>query len=127
MNSNKVISLPADTALTAHTAVRLTDAGTVETAAAASTAVIGTALTDCADGDAADILLFGSHPIQYITASGAIALGAAVKLDAGGKVQDYAGSGTPIGNALQASAADGNIIRVLTSKIHNQDDAAAAS
>lgn len=128
MNSNNVISLVADAAVTAYTTVRLTASGTVETAAAASTAIIGTVLADGADGDTVDIALFGSHPVHYVTASGVIALGAAVKLDDSGKVQDYAGAGTAVGLALQAAAADGDIIRVLfDGGILSLDDAAAAS
>lgn len=127
MNSNNVISLDADGAITAHTFVRLTDAGTVETAAAASTAIIGTALQDTAENTQCDIALLGPYPVHYVVASGAVAVGAAVKLDNGGKVQDYAGAGTPVGNALEAATSDGDIIRVLLSTTLNPDDAAPAT
>ena len=128
MNANNVISLDADAALTAYRLVRLTASGTVEMAAAASKAIIGSVQEDTADGDAAAIRTAAAHPIQYICAAGAIAQGAAVKAAAGGKVQDYAGTGDIVGNALEAAAADGDVIRVLMAGTTvAADDAAAAS
>jgi hypothetical protein len=51
-----------------------------------------------------------------------------VKLNNSGKVQDYAGSGTAVGNALEASTADGDIVRVIFSaNVLTVDDAGAAS
>ena len=126
MNSNNVISLQADAAITGHTLVRLTTSGTVEPAGAASTAVIGTALQDTLDGSQCDIAVAGAFPVHYVVASGVIGVGAAVKSDAGGKIQDHAGTGTAIGNALEASTADGENIRVLLSNIVTEDAAAAS-
>lgn len=119
MNSNNVISLPADAAITAHSLVRLTTAGTVEHAAAASGAIIGTALQDTADGAMCDIALLTSFPVHYVRTGGAITVGALIKGDATatGKVITHGGAGTAIGIALSASGGDGQIIRCIMDAI----------
>lgn len=81
-------------------------------AAADSGKVLGVAATDAVSGDNVGVYLRPTG-IQQLVASGAIALGAKVVADTGGKVQTIASLTNPIGIALEAAAADLDVIDVL--------------
>lgn len=67
-----------------------------------------------ADGDVRAVLLRTAEGTAKCIAAGAIAAGAAVSTAASGKVNDTAATGSFIfGDALEAAAADGDIIEVL--------------
>lgn len=116
MNLNNVISLPANAALTAYTAVKLLSTGKVDAAGAADK-VIGVVLQDCdpATKPIADIHLINGTGIMYMNTGSAtaIAAGDEVEQAASGKVVKF-NSGTKVGVALQPSSAADTTIRVLT-------------
>lgn len=117
MNPNPIISLPvkASTALVAHRRVKVGTGAKVEYAGASDTS-IGTVLQDCdatvPDRAQAAVHLRGNG-INYVTYGTATALTAGDELvgAANGKVTK--GSSSPIGVALEAATADGDIIRAI--------------
>jgi len=94
---------------------RLVDASTarnVAPAAADSAKVVGVAATDVVSGDR---VLVYCRPtgVHQLVASAAIAVGAKVIAATGGKVATIGGGSNPIGIALEAAAADLDVIDVL--------------
>lgn len=81
-------------------------------AGADSAKVVGVAAVDAVNGDR--VLVFTrAGGVQRLTASAAIAAGAKVISAAGGKIATVGAGTNPIGIALQAAAADGDVIDVL--------------
>lgn len=81
-------------------------------AAADSAKVLGVASVDTTSGDSVGVFLRPTG-VHQLVASGAIALGAKVVAATGGKVQTIASNSNPIGIALEAAAADLDVIDVL--------------
>ncbi len=81
-------------------------------AGADSAKVLGVAATDAVSGDSVGVYMRPTG-VQQLTASGAIAIGAKVVAAAAGKIQTIASNSNPIGIALEAAAADGDVIDVL--------------
>ncbi|MFZ5896820.1 MAG: capsid cement protein [Myxococcota bacterium] len=78
------------------------------TATTADTDVpVGVTAANVPDGTNGDLCVRGRHPV---TASGAIASGARIAPDAGGKVKAAAAGDAVIGHAVDAAAADNDII-----------------
>lgn len=73
---------------------------------------IGTVERDCVSGDQVSVRLRNAQGSTKMIAGEALAAGATVYGAASGKVADTA-SGNPIGVALTAAGADGDIIEVL--------------
>lgn len=73
---------------------------------------LGIAQNDVTAGQALAVALTNFSGTQEIIAGSAITPGALVYPAAGGKVNVTAGANSPVGRALQASAADGDIIEV---------------
>jgi hypothetical protein len=91
----------------------LLKAGTAATQAnlcGAADVPIGVSANNCAIGERVQILAL-TDDIFALTASGAIAFGAAVEPAAGGKVATYA-TGEKIGRAMEAAAGDGSLLLV---------------
>ena len=117
MNPNPIISLPvkAATALVANRRVKVGTGAKVEYAGASDTA-IGTVLQDCdatiVGRDQAAVQLRGTG-INYVTYGTSTALTAGDELvgAANGKVTK--GASSPIGVALEAATADGDVIRAF--------------
>lgn len=81
-------------------------------AGADASTVVGVAGFDGVSGD--PVLVFTrAGGVQQLTASGAIAAGARVISATGGKIATVGAGSNPIGIALEAAAADGNVIDVL--------------
>lgn len=98
-------------AITRFARVILGSGGTV-TVAGASDKDIGTARDATASGENVTVTLLNKSGSAKHVASAAIAAGAEVEAAASGKIATKA-SGTAIGYALEAAAADGDIIEVL--------------
>lgn len=94
---------------------RLVDVSTenaIVPAGADSIKVIGVAAQDAATGDRVTVFP-RSQGVQRLTASGAIAVGARVISAAAGKIATAGASTNSIGIALEAAAADNDVIDVL--------------
>lgn len=95
------------------------DASKVAACAATDTGAIGVVLDDVSSGDNVAVALLGiaNHTVETI-ASGAIAAGAKVYLDASGKVRAAPAAGDSdqsvvcVGIALTAAYADGNTVEI---------------
>ena len=70
---------------------------------------LGVTYTDAAMGAYVAVTLLGAVPVE---ANGAVAAGAAVTPDAAGKAGTAAGANQVVGRALEAAAADGDVIVV---------------
>jgi predicted RecA/RadA family phage recombinase len=81
-------------------------------AAADSAKVLGVAATDATSGNSVGVYLRPTG-VQQLVASAAIAVGAKVVAATGGKVQTIGANSNPIGIALEAAAADLDVIDVL--------------
>jgi predicted RecA/RadA family phage recombinase len=92
--------------------VSLTAAWAVGPSGADSAAVLGVAGFDAKAGETVTVYTRAGG-VQRLTASGAIAVGAKVSAAAAGKIQTLGSTSNPIGLALQAAAADGDVIDVL--------------
>jgi predicted RecA/RadA family phage recombinase len=97
-----------------HARVVLASGGTVSTAGLAEKE-IGTAMTAAfASGDLVTVRLRTAAGTHKMIAKEAIAAGATVYTEAGGKVQDTAESTAfQVGTALEAATAENDIIEVL--------------
>lgn len=95
------------------------DASKVVACAATDTGAIGVVLDDVSSGDNVAVALLGvaNHTVEAV-ASGAIAAGAKVYLDASGKVRAAPAAGGAdqsvvcVGIALTAAYADGNTVEI---------------
>ena len=77
---------------------------------AAGGAALGVTYTAAADDDYVSVTLLGIVPVE--TTAAAVAVGAAVMVDAAGKVQTRTGTNTIVGRALEAAPAAGGTILV---------------
>lgn len=114
----KAITETTSAAVTGGRLVAVSGAGTVATAAADSAGVVGVAAFDvAASGDKLTVWPIKAGGVHGLVASGAIAAGAGVVSDTGGKVKSAtiataAAAGTLLGIAKTATAADGDICQV---------------
>jgi hypothetical protein len=101
------------TALAAYARVKL-DTG-VLVVAGAGEAAIGVTVAPFAIGALATVRLFNGYGTAFMLAGAAVASGANVFGIAAGKIDDAqpAAGGAPIGVALEAATADGDVIEVL--------------
>ena len=97
-------TLTADRFVTLGGAVSATDSATS----------LGVVRQDAASGDKVPVDVIGT---TICTAGAAITAGAALKVTTGGKVITWATSGLKVGIALQAAAADGDLIEILLTPI----------
>lgn len=75
---------------------------------------VGYTTADSVDGDAVAVVLRGASGTQTAIAAGAIAVGAVVYTAADGEINDVAASTSyPRGIALEAAAADQDVIEIL--------------
>lgn len=111
---NNCKTFVADEAIAVHLRVKLDSDGRVTTAALADKE-IGTAVTPAAAaGDVITVRLRSAAGTHKMVAIEALAIGATVYTETGGKVQDTAATGAfQIGTALEAATADGDVIEVL--------------
>jgi hypothetical protein len=124
MNTNRIQSFTATAvAIPQGTRVSLDSDGKIS-AAGATQAAIGTARYDIAASAVGDVVMFGET--HFVIAAGAIAVGAVIYPAASGKVNDVlvnlsitdSGPDTvlipqPIGVAIEAASADGDVIRAI--------------
>ncbi|MDN3309568.1 DUF2190 family protein [Microbacterium oryzae] len=106
------VTFTASADVTGGRLVAITGNRTVGPAGADSAAVVGVAGFDAKAGERVTVFTRagGVHPL---TANGAIAAGAQVSSAASGKVQTIGTTTNPIGLALEAAAADNDVIDVL--------------
>ena len=106
------ITLATSGAVTGGRLVIASGAGTVAHSGADAANVIGVAGHDADSG--ADVLVWTrAGGVQALTASAAIAAGARVISAATGKIATVGAGTNPIGIALTAAAADGDVVDVL--------------
>lgn len=106
------VTFTASAAVTGGRLVEVTGNRTVGPAAADSAKVVGVAGFDAAIGESVTVYAGG---VQRPTASGAIAVGAKVMAAAAGKIATIGAGANPLGIALVAAAADGDVIDVQMS------------
>lgn len=106
------VTFTASTDVTGGRLVAVTGNRTVGPAGADSAAVVGVAAFDAKAGERVTVFTRagGVHPL---TASGAVVAGAKVSAAAAGKIQTVGSTVNPIGVALEAAAADNDVIDVL--------------
>ncbi len=92
--------------------VEVSTANAIVPAGADSAKVLGVAAQDAAVGDRVTVFA-RSGGVQRLTASGAIAVGARVISAAAGKIATIGAGTNAIGIALEAAAADNDVIDVL--------------
>lgn len=100
------------TAVVGGNLVEVSTANAVIPAAADSAKVVGVAAFDAAVGESVTVFTRPTG-VQKLTASGAIAVGAEVISATGGKIATIGAGANSIGIALQAAAADLDVIDVL--------------
>lgn len=76
--------------------------------------ILGVARTAAADAALVPVDVLGTTVVE---AGAAIAAGATVKPDANGKAITWATSGAKVGIALEAAAADGDLIEILLTPV----------
>ncbi|MGO4488160.1 capsid cement protein [Microbacterium sp. 2RAF4] len=108
----QAVTFTASADVTGGRLVSLTGAYSVGPAGADSAAVVGVAGFDAKSGESVTVYTRAGG-VQRLTASGAIAAAAKVSSAAAGKIQTIGSTTNPIGLALQAAAADGDVIDVL--------------
>ncbi len=109
--TDAAFTLTTSAAVTGGRLVGVSGAGTVAHTADDSAVTAGVAATDAASGD--PVTIYPRGGIHRLTAAGAIAAGARVAPAAAGKIQTIGSKTNPIGTALKAAAADGDVIDVL--------------
>lgn len=114
-NNNPGLTLVATNAIVAYVLAKLASGEAVVATATATDEAVGVTTEGVAAGALVGIRLLSSGTTK-IVASGAIAAGAVVYQAAGGKVSALpvaAGTYRRVGIALNAAAADGDVIEVL--------------
>lgn len=108
-------SFTASGAIAERTLVKLASDNTVAAAATHSTdKPIGVALSNAADGDNVTVKLLNGDGTVLVVANGAVVIGTTLFGCDSGKVNDTdPGSAVKVGIALNAAAADGDIIEMI--------------
>lgn len=106
------VTFTASADVTGGRLVAVTGDRTVGPAGADSAAVVGVAGFDAKAGERVTVFTRAGG-IHRLTASGAIVAGAKVSAAAAGKIQTVGSTVNPIGVALEAAAADNDVIDVL--------------
>lgn len=109
-NSTGLLTFTSGAALARHLRVKLSSGAVV--VAGASDVELGTTRRTVASGQSVAVCARNAAGTDIFTASDAIVAGAVVEADADGKVVTF-DSGTRIGVALTAAAADGDFVAVL--------------
>ena len=108
----QAVTFKASAAIIGGRLVAVTSPRTVGPAGADSAAVVGVAGFDAAIGE--DVTVFTrAGGVHSLVASGAIGAGVKVSAAATGKVQTIGATANPVGIALDAAAADNDVIDVL--------------
>lgn len=112
-NDSGCFTATADAAVGLYERVKMDSDGKV-TQAGLADRCIGVAMTEAfASGDVINVALYSKAGTLKMIAVEALAAGAVVYSEAAGKVQDTAAvTSYPIGIALEAAAADGDVIEV---------------
>jgi len=111
--SNITITLTAGAAIDQFARVKLSAAKTViEAVATDKAAYIGVAQTVAASGEVVTVALKGGYKTFKCIAEEALAVNAVLYAADAGKVKDTS-NGNPIGTALEAATADGDIIECI--------------
>jgi hypothetical protein len=108
----QAVTFTASADVTGGRLVAITGNRTVGPAGADSAAVVGVAGFDAKAGERVTVFTRAGG-VQQLTASGAIAAGVKVSSAAAGKIQTLGTTANPIGLALEAAAADNDVIDVL--------------
>ncbi|WP_136036024.1 DUF2190 family protein [Microbacterium sp. K35] len=108
----QAVTFTASADVTGGRLVAVTGNRTVGPAGADSAAVVGVAGFDAKAGERVTVFTRAGG-VQQLTASGAIAAGVKVSSAAAGKIQTIGATANPIGLALEAAAADNDVIDVL--------------
>lgn len=108
----EAVTFRASADVTEGRLVALTGPYAVGPAGADSAAVVGVAAATVVAGEAVTVYTRAGG-VQKLVASGAIAAAAKVSSAAAGKIQTLGSTTNPIGLALQAATADGDVIDVL--------------
>lgn len=108
----QAVTFTASADVTGGRLVAVTGNRTVGPAGADSAAVVGVASRDAKTGERVTVFTRagGVHPL---TASGAVVAGVKVSSATAGKIQTIGSTTNPIGIALEAAAADNDVIDVL--------------
>jgi hypothetical protein len=112
----EILTFPVGAALAPHLCVAVTKATGILGVATADDCLGVTTTRATASGQVVDVVPLNAGGSVFMTASAVIAIGVAVELEAGGKVIANV-AGTIVGTALQAAAADGDIIEVLLNPV----------
>lgn len=104
-------TLPASAAVTGGRLLVASGASTVAHSGDDAANVIGVAGFDAGIGES--VTVYPKPTVHRLTASGAIAAGARIAAAAAGKIQTIGSKTNPIGTALEAAAADGDVIDVV--------------
>lgn len=104
-------TLPASAAVIGGRLVIASGVSSIAPAGDDAANVIGVAGFDAAIGE--PVTVYPRSSVHRLTASGAIAAGARVAPAAAGKIQTVGSKTNPIGTALEAAAADGDVIDVV--------------
>lgn len=107
----KAFTLTASATVTGGRLVVPSGAQTIAHSIDDSQNVVGVAGFDAVSGDS--VTVYPRRGVHRLTASGAIAPGARIAADVNGKVQTIGANINPIGTALEAAAADGDVIDVV--------------
>jgi len=110
--SGEPLTLPTSADVIGGRLVSVSGAQTVAHAADDSAVIVGVAGFDALSGEPLTIYPLAAS-IQKLVASAAIAAGARVVAEDLGKIQTIASKTNPIGVALEAAAADGDVIDVF--------------
>lgn len=108
----QAVTFTASADVTGGRLVAVTGNRTVGPAGADSAAVVGIAGFDAKSGERVTVFTRAGG-VHRMVANGAIAAGAKVSSAAAGKIQTVGATTNPIGLALEAAAADNDVIDVL--------------
>lgn len=108
----QAVTFTASADVTGGRLVAITGNRTVGPAGADSAAVVGVAGFDAKAGERVTVFTRAGG-VQQLTANGAVSAGVKVSAAAAGKIQTLGTTTNPIGLALEAAAADNDVIDVL--------------